>query len=282
MSFLLVLLLCQSPAAKPAAPSETAAEEFLRIGKELYANENPFIGAASMHALEKALEDPALETGKRVELLMQLGKEYLKGTEVERAIATMEKAVELSGGASSVTAEMHRQLGLAYLRQAEQENCVRRHNAECCIFPLEGRAIHEEREPAEKSREHYRAVLEATPDDRDTLWLLNITAMALGEYPESVPERWRLPEQAFESQAEFPRFHDIAPELGVDILNMAGGVAVEDYDGDGWLDVLTSTCDPLGPLTYFHNEGDGSFSDRSKEAHTDEQLGGLKIGRAHV
>jgi hypothetical protein len=120
-------------------------------------------------------------------------------------------------------------------------------------------------------------VLELAPDDEEALWLLNIAAMALGEYPDGVPERWRLPSTAFRSQAEFPRFPDVAARAGVDVLNMAGGVAVEDYDGDGWLDILTSTCDPLGSLIYLRNKGDGTFEDRSKEAKTDEQLGGLNL-----
>jgi tetratricopeptide (TPR) repeat protein len=282
MTPLLVLLLSQAAPASPppevSAP-ETPAEEFRRIGEDLYSNENPFIGAGPARKLEKELEAPDLEDVKRVDLLIQLGKEYLKGTDVERAIATMESAVELAGGreAPELRLRMHRQLGLAYLRLAEQANCVRRHNPECCIFPLKGGAIHQERAPAEKAREHYLAVLELEPGDLEALWLLNITAMALGEYPEKVPERWRLPEKAFAAQAPFPRFPDIAPKLGIDILNMAGGVAVEDYDGDGWFDILTSTCDPLGPLTFFRNNGDGSFTDRSKEAKVDEQLGGLNL-----
>jgi tetratricopeptide (TPR) repeat protein len=282
MSLLLALLLC--PPARPqdpasAAGTETPAEEFRRIGKELYENDNPFIGAGPVRALEEALEQPGLTDEKRIDLLMQLARKYLEGADVARAIATMEAAVELAAGRESreLRLRMHRQLGLAYLRLAEQENCVRRHNAECCILPLRGGAIHQERAPAQKAREHYLAVLELDPDDRESLWLLNIAAMTLGEYPDRVPERWRLPEKAFASQAEFPRFLDVAPRLGVDVLNMAGGVAVEDYDGDGWYDILTSTCDPLGPLTFFRNDGDGTFVDRSKEARVDEQLGGLNL-----
>ncbi len=284
MTLLFALLLWQSaPAAAPARPEtagpETPAEEFRRIGEELYGNDNPFIGAGPQRALEKALEDPKIDDAKRVDLLIQLGKEYLKDKDLERASAQLERASELAAGRANrdLRLRLHRQLGLVYLRQAEQENCIRRHNSECCIFPLQGGAIHQERAPAEKSRAHYLAVLELEPEDREALWLLNILAMALGEYPESVPERWRLPAKAFESQAEFPRFPDVAPKLGVDVLNMAGGVAVEDYDGDGWLDILTSTCDPLGPLTFLRNNGDGSFAERSKEAHVDEQLGGLNL-----
>jgi tetratricopeptide (TPR) repeat protein len=278
---LVVFVLAQAPAQKGAASgfAETPAEEFRRIGHELYDNENPFIGAGPRVALEKALQDPALEDAKRVDFSIQLGKEYLKGADVARAIGTLESAAKLAEGHAGreLQLRLHRQLGLAYLRLAEQENCVRRHNGDCCLFPLEGGAVHQVRAPAEKSREHYLAVLALAPDDMDARWLLNITAMALGEYPDSVPERWRLPQSAFESEAKFPRFPDIAPALGIDVMNMAGGVAVEDYDGDGWLDILTSTCDPLGPLIYLQNDGKGGFVDKSKESKADEQLGGLNL-----
>ena len=271
------LLLALAP-VPPQAAAETPAQEFQRIGKELYENENPFIGAAPRRALEQQLEDPALALEKRIELQAQLGKEYLKAAEIERALALLEQTMELAQSrAPALVQRLHRQLGLAYLRQAEQLNCVARHNADCCIFPLKDGAIHAQREPALKAREHYLALLEKAPDDREALWLLNLTAMALGEFPDGVPERWRLPPGAFAAQAEFPRFPDVAKRAGVDSLNMAGGVAVEDYDGDGWLDILTSTCDPLGPLTFFHNTGDGHFVERSKEVHTSEQLGGLNL-----
>ncbi len=273
-----------APGGTESGGAESPGEELARIGRELYEGDNPYVGVGPRKSLEASLQEPGLEPARRVELSLQLAREYLKGTDIEQAIATAESVLPVAQegaqeqeGERELLLRLHRFLGLAYLRLAEQENCIERHNAECCIFPLEGGALHQERAPATKSREHYLAVLERAPDDLEALWLLNIASMALGEYPDQVPERWRLPESACASRAEFPRFHDVAPAVGVDILNMAGGVAVEDYDGDGFLDILTSTCDPLGPLTFFRNQGDGTFTDRSEAARTAEQLGGLNL-----
>jgi hypothetical protein len=262
----------------PAARPESTLEEFTRIGEALYAGTNPVIGSADRKRLEQALAKPALEALRRVRILMQLSDEQLEAGDVELAITTLDQALELSleiEDERNLRLRIHRALGLAYLRLAENQNCIERHNRECCIFPLAGGAVHAVREPAEAARQEYLTVLEALPSSLECRWLLNIAALALGEYPDAVPEALRLP--PFASEAPAPRFRDVAERAGVDAFNLAGGVAVEDYDGDGLYDVLTSTCDPLGALIYYRNRGDGTFEDRSEASGTAEQLGGLNL-----
>ena len=176
----LALAFQEPPAPRPV--EESPAEEFQRIGRELYANDNPFIGAGTRRTLEQVLANPALPADRRVEALILLAKEHLKSAEIPRALELLGSALELAAGKAELSLSVHRTFGLAYLRQAEQENCVARHNSQCCIFPLEGGAIHVERTPAEKAREHYSQVLEQAPGDLEALWLLNILAMALGEW----------------------------------------------------------------------------------------------------
>src|SRR5512145_932621 len=126
MAPLLVSLLLQAvaagaPAQSSPPASETVAEEFRRIGEELYENENPFIGAGPRRELERALENPALEDVKRVDLLIMLGKELLKGLDVALAVEKLEEAAKLSAGRATheLQVRLHRQLALAYLRLAE-------------------------------------------------------------------------------------------------------------------------------------------------------------------
>src|SRR6201999_1545523 len=57
-------------------------------------------------------------------------------------------------------------------------------------------------------------------------------------------------------------------------------IIVDDLDGDGLPDIVTSSFDMCGPMHFFHNNGDGTFADRSQKAGLTEQLGGLNIVQA--
>ena len=49
--------------------------------------------------------------------------------------------------------------------------------------------------------------------------------------------------------------------LGVDIDGLAGGVVMDDFDNDGFLDLLVSGWSPDSQIHLYHNNGDGTFSD---------------------
>jgi hypothetical protein len=172
---------------------------------------------------------------------------------------------------------MHLLRAMSYLRQAEIDNCVRRHNRECCIFPLQGGGLHSVADPTRRARDAFLDYLRDRPDDLGVRWLVNVCSMALGDHPNDLPERFRIQPEVFASEYDIGRFPDAAPGLGLDTFNLAGGVIVEDFDGDGWLDIVTSSSDPAGPLSFFRNLGDGRFADAAASSGLDQQLGGLDI-----
>ena len=61
---------------------------------------------------------------------------------------------------------------------------------------------------------------------------------------------------------------------------MAGGVIVDDFTGDGRLDVFYSTMDPTQGCGLFVNRGDGTFEDRSTRAGLELQVGALNCNHA--
>jgi hypothetical protein len=76
------------------------------------------------------------------------------------------------------------------------------------------------------------------------------------------------------------RFTDVAREAGLNVFSAAGGAIVDDFENNGLLDVITSSADMCDPLHYFHNNGDGTFTDRTVQAGLSGQLGGLNIIQA--
>ena len=81
----------------------------------------------------------------------------------------------------------------------------------------------------------------------------------------------------FASSTPFPRFVDVAPELGLNSFDLSGGCVADDFDGDGDLDLITSTWDPTLSLHYYRNDGDEGFVERSEEAGFTGLYGGLNL-----
>jgi hypothetical protein len=121
------------------------------------------------------------------------------------------------------------------------------------------------------------ALLERRPEDLQARWLLNVAYMTLGEYPGGVPERWLLAPELFASDHAPGRFTDVAALAGLDLDDLAGGSIVDDFDGDGDLDVVASAMGLQSQLRYFRNEGDGSFTEGTVAAGLTGLVGGLNI-----
>ena len=168
-------------------------------------------------------------------------------------------------------------LAISYLRLGEQENCQNYHGQDSCLFPIKGGGVHVLKRGAEGAFRELAAALEKDPNDLKSRWLLNIAAMTLGRYPEEVPEKWRLAPNTFESDYDIGRFYDVATDVGLVVNNHSGGAIMEDFDGDGLLDLIVSGSGPHDQLRFFHNNGDGTFSDRTREAGLIGETGGLNI-----
>ena len=136
-------------------------------------------------------------------------------------------------------------LGIVALRRGEVENCVACCNEDSCIFPLGDAAVHRNTGGSREAVRRFTAYLEKRPEDLGVRWLLNVAAMTLGEYPDKVPPRYLIPLEPFQSQVDLGRFPNVAARLGLDPGgNMAGGSVLDDFNGDGLIDVFTSTANP--------------------------------------
>ncbi len=104
--------------------------------------------------------------------------------------------------------------------------------------------------------------------------------MVIGEHPAALPGSVAIPAERFEPDADFPRFRETAAERGLALVSLSGGAVADDFDGDGWLDLIVSDWSPGGQLRYFRNRGDGTFDDRTKRAGLAGLHGGLNLAQA--
>jgi len=176
------------------------------------------------------------------------------------------------------------ELALAHLRLGETQNCVARHTSKSCILPIQGEGVHVDQSGSREAMKLLREVYASTTDDHPahlcSRWLLNVAAMTVGEWPEGLEEELRVPPEVFESAVDFPRFPDVAPEKGLNAFDLSGGAVVEDFDGDGLLDVMSSTWHTSGQLRYFRNDGAAGFEERTAEAGLTGLTGGLNLVQA--
>ena len=258
-------------------PEETRAE-FRAVCGRLMSGNNPFFGTAVVSDLQERLRAGGLDPAAEITTRMKLGMELIR-------LGRHSEAIELASSARSTgRPELDTSrlllLAVARLQLAEDQNCVEMHNAASCILPLRPEAVHRLPEQSRKAGDLYLEYLERIPDDLHLRWLLNLTRMMSGDFPEGVPERFRLPPESLSPRGEIARWSDIAPDLGVNAFDLGGGAIIDDFDGDGLLDLVSSSFDPCEPLKAFRNTGHGGFEDVASRWGLDGQLGGLNLVHA--
>ena len=207
-----------------------------------------------------------------------LGELYAYPGEMDRAIEQYLKGYAFAKShAPAIAPQFEQELGIAYLHRAEMDNEVYTNPGDRCLLPTRPGVGYSKPEASKKAIQYLQEFLEAVPDDLTSRWLLNYAYMTIGSYPESVPKKYLIPPSVFASAEDAPHFVDVAAKSGLKLVSMAGGLIVDDFENNGLLDVVTSSMNMCEHLHYFHNNGDGTFSDRSEQAGLMDQLGGLNM-----
>ncbi len=172
---------------------------------------------------------------------------------------------------------MRRSRGIAHLQRAQRDNCFPPRPAARCAMPVDAAAAPPDPDSTRRTIALYERMAEDDPADLVARWVLNLGHMWAGAYPAGVPPAWRIPRSAFGSSTGIARFVDVAPKLGLDAVGRSGGSVMEDFDGDGDLDLMASSSGLRDQLRVFRNNGDGSFDETTIEAGLEGIVGGLNL-----
>jgi hypothetical protein len=213
-----------------------------------------------------------------MQLHFSLAQLYAYEGQMDPAIEEYQVSYKLAlSDVRSAVPQMAEALGIIYLHKSEMENDAYRAPGKKCLFPMRPEDAYKKTENSQRSVEYFLKYLAEKPDELEVLWLLNVAYMTLGKYPDGVPPKYLLPPSSFESREDIGRFEDVASEIGLRSFSTAGGVIADDFENNGLLDVVTSGFDSCASMHYFHNNGDGTFSDQTAKAGLSDQVGGLNI-----
>ncbi|RMG08602.1 MAG: hypothetical protein D6731_21555 [Planctomycetota bacterium] len=238
-------------------------------------------------ARQEALRRKALAVAERAgsgddapdaEALRRAARTLLRLGAIDEARTALRAAVEARGGPERAPRALVQALAETSLRAAETRNCVGHHSPESCLYPLRGRAVHVEPGPANEALSLYEVLLRRFPQERPYRWLRALCAQVLGRAdPASpVPARGRAPFVRLEDVAQAAGlFRPTAPRAGA-------GAILDDFDGDGHLDLILGSYLPDDPLLYYRGRGDGTFEERSEEAGLAGELGAFRLNQADV
>ena len=219
-----------------------------KITREADPLRNPFRNVEQVAILSR-MQSEATEPAALLKIRMQLAWQYLDAGNPDEALKEYEAIQQVMEDNRVPPAERQEPewltfAAMCHLRMGENENCCANHNADSCLFPIHGKGIHTLQRGSRGAVGVLTELLEKYPGDLRARWLLNVAYMTLGEYPDKVPVKWLL---------------------------------LEDFDNDGFLDLMVSSWGVRDQLRLFRNNGNGTFTERTEEAGLTGLTGGLNL-----
>ena len=289
MEWLLALVIAALPiqAAAHYPTAEQTRAEFESVCARLLAGDDPIFGRAPIEALEKRVSHADRAEEAILQDLSLLGFAYIRVGRLEEAERAITRARDIYRNlgleAPKLWAYLSTMAGIVSLNLAEQRNCLTLTGEGACVLPVRPSAVHSEPALARQAGDRFLEALARQPEDIAARWLLNISRMLSGDYPDLVPPALQLPADRLTSEPidkSLGSWMDVSTRLGVETLDLAGGAVVDDFDGDGLLDLVSTSWGPCDPMRAFRNLGPDGFEDVTTAWGLDAQLGGLNLTHA--
>jgi hypothetical protein len=238
--------------------------------------------AAALKEIVTRLEKEAPNSPNHLNALYQLALEELRSGDLEDSLDRLEEIRDVLAAAPTLASPTRLNSArtieaLDYLRIGEVENCLSLHGPDACIFPFRPSAFHKKQRGSREAIRRLDQILRNNPNDLSARWLMNLAYTTLGEYPDQVPPQYLIPPKVFASEYDIKHFTNVANPLGVEVGGLAGGVVAEDFNNDGFIDIMTSTWEATGKIHLFMNNGDGTFTETTEQAGLADARGGLNL-----
>jgi hypothetical protein len=271
--------LCRVPASAPGFAPDIQA-----WADQMYAGDNRFYGDARSIALEAMGEAGLGDTPfDQIRNRIDRGYHRLRLGRVDDAIADLTAARDQAAALKADDETFHKWydrasqlLATTWMRKGELDNCVSDGSGEACLVPFTDLGEHVQVEGMNNAIRVLAEALDAGMlHELVPVWLLNVSHMALGTFPDEVPAAWRAPDGALQPEASLPVWPNIAPAVGLREPGLAGSAALQDFDGDGLIDLLVSSQLPTGGMRLYLNQGDGDLCEATDASRVSGSPGHL-------
>lgn len=256
-------------------PNQEMVELLESVNKKSIDPKNSFATEAKMAFFDSLYESSVLGVDKD-QAMYSKSIALLEFGDEKRSIENLEILLEKMLDEQQKN-EVMKTLAIAYMRLGERINCIYNHSGASCIFPIQDDGVHLNTTGSSKAIAIYEQLLSKNIRDLESRWLLNVAYMTLGKYPEGVPREFLIPGLNTDTSSIVKPFTDRSVNIGLNITNFAGGSIVDDFNNDGYLDIITSEWDLNAHMHYSKNNGDGTFTDMSEVSGLKKFNGGLNI-----
>jgi len=213
--------------ASPSGQVSTSHAEMVKALDEIEewsASNNFYLGDRAVRmgraALAKVKGRPVRN---RLEHQIPLAESLLRIGKEREAIALLKEAHEAIVNdptlPAAVRTDVAFRLGVAWMRLGETQNCCARNNEDSCLMPIQGGGVHSKLEGSTEAIKLFQHVLDTNPPQSapaiKARWIMNIAFMTLEQWPDSVPPGLLLSPSSLKSDVPFPRFRNVAKNLGL-------------------------------------------------------------------
>lgn len=206
--------------------------------------------------------------------------EYQNSEELEKSILILQNLESMMFDSASLRMA-NEALAVSFLRLAEVKNCFENYTPANCILPFDEEAIHQNKNYIQSSLKHLDFLLNRYSDDYKYHWMYNLAHLANGTYLDEMDPDYLIPGmQDLEDLPEdlnAPYFKDVGMIRGVGDERISGSACVEDFTGDGNLDIFTTSYGFGDEVIFYKSDGEGGFNNNTRTAGLKGIMGGLNI-----